>query len=364
MEPPTWDENDLILVSALQDAPRAQWTDLARILEMGQDTLAERWRRISTAGLAWVTLVDQREISRRSATFVLVQTSNGARSEVLECVVSQPLVRTVHCVSGRYNMVLLLETSGPHETESFIADTLENVRGITDKQVVPAVGVVADASQWRTAALTATQRRSLAQLDTKQVTGSGVSTTWALRDPVAHALLDELAIDGRMSTSELARQLNRDHRLTVSTSTVARKLTRLLKTPGLRIRCDVSAPDLGWQAVVMFWGRISSTEAARIWSERSAAAATAHRKLPEMRSLLILAGSANLHVTAWLHTLDALPELEARLATWLPSLRIHDLSVVLSTHKRMGFPLVGGRRKAGSTRPTTTIETPLHSHPV
>jgi DNA-binding Lrp family transcriptional regulator len=261
-------------------------------------------------------------------------------------------------------MVLIIETSGPGETESFIVDTLEDVPGITDKEVLPVVGVVAGGSEWRTAALTATQRQSLARLDSTSVAGSRADTTWALRDPVARALLDELAIDGRMSTSDLTRKLNREHSLAVSASTVARKLTRLLNTPGLRIRCDVSAPDLGWQAVVMFWGRIASAEAARIWSERSAAVATAHRLLPELRSLLILAGPANLHVTMWLHTLDALPELEARLAAWLPSLQVHDVSVVLSTHKRMGSPIVGGRRHTGSARPTTTIETPVVSHPI
>lgn len=338
------DESDLVLISALQDAPRASWSDLSGILGMGEDTLAERWRRITSAGLAWVTLVDQQQVSGRSATFVLLQTRNGRRSEVLERILPHPLVRTVHCVSGTHNVVLLLETDGHRETELFVAGTLESMRGIANMQVLPAVGVVTSAAHWRTAPLSRMQRQALAQLDPRPAE-TGTGTTWVRQDPVAGALLKELAVDGRMRTAELTRRLSQNHELVASTSTVGRKLTRLLSVPGLRIRCDVSAQDLGWQAVVMLWGRISSAEAARLWTERSASATTARRLLPEVRSVLVLAGPVNLHVTVWLHTLEALPELEARLTSWLPSLEIQDRSVSFSTPKRMGFPLAEGRRK-------------------
>ncbi|GAB3537856.1 hypothetical protein GCM10027403_22970 [Arthrobacter tecti] len=345
MNRPFADESDLQLISALQDAPRANWSDLAHILEMGEDTLAERWRRISSAGLAWVSLVDQQDVSGQATTFVLLQTRSGRRSEVLEKLVPDPLVRTVHCVSGMNSIVLLVSTDGPRETEGFIGETLESLHGIDRMQVFPAVGVVTSAAHWRTAALSPAQRRSLARLDQGQA-DPGMDTAWVRRDPVAGALLKELAMDGRMSTAELARRLSERHGIAASTSTVGRKLTRLLNLPDLRIRCDISAQDLGWQAVVMLWARISSAEAAKLWTERSASAATGRRLLPEMRSMLVLAGPVNLHVTVWLHTLEALPELETRLALWLPSLDIQDRSVVFSTAKRMGFPLTAGRRTA------------------
>ncbi|MEO7942614.1 MAG: hypothetical protein ABIR34_04355, partial [Marmoricola sp.] len=118
-----------------------------------------------------------------------------------------------------------------------------------------------------------------------------------------------------------------------------------LDAPGLQVRCDVSAADLGFEAVVAVWGRVSSDEMMRLSHDPCGAAATAHRLLPEARSLLLLAGSVNLHVTAWLRSLDELPGFEARLASWLTSLEVEDRSVCFATPKRMGFRLVDGRRR-------------------
>jgi DNA-binding Lrp family transcriptional regulator len=347
MNSPSVDENDLQLISALQDAPRASWAELANILQMGEDTLASRWRKLSSNGLAWISLVDRQNVHDRIVTFVLLQVRVGKRPEVLAEIVAHPEVLTIHCVSGSSSLVLLLEIDGLAETESFITGTLEQVGGIASMQVLPAIGMITSGAHWRTAALSRAQRQALSRLE-PPVSDGRLDSSWVARDPLARALLEELAIDGRAGASMLARKLTEEHGLVTSSSTVTRKLTRLLQVPGVRIRCDVSAGDLGWHAVVMLWARVSSAELMHLWNDLVSSASTVRRLLPETRSMAVLAGSVNLHVTAWLHTLDALPEFETRLASWLTTIEVQERSVVFSTVKRMGTPVHRGRRTGGS----------------
>lgn len=96
----------------------------------------------------------------------------------------------------------------------------------------------------------------------------------------------------------------------------------------------------------MLWCRVSSHDAATLCADRTGAEEAIHRVLPETRSMMVLAGPVNLHITLWLHTLDGLPEAEVRLADWLPSVEIIDRTVCLSTAKRMGFTLEDGRRRS------------------
>lgn len=340
------DERDLVIISSLQDAPRASWAELAPVLRMGEDTLAERWGRLHSQGLAWVSLVDQQRIVGRAQTFILLRTKVGHSREVLEQLLQNPLVMTIHRISGSFNMSLLLETDDSREAEWFITEMLERIGNIDQVQVLPALGLIVTGAEWRTAALNHAEREKLAQIRTRDISRQKkiLAPGWARRDAIATALIEELKHDGRMTSAHLTRRLKEEHGLTTSTSTVIRKITKILSTPGTLIRCDISASDLGWNAVVMLWGRLPPEDAARLCSEKAAAATSAHRTVPEIRSLLLLAGSVNFHATFWLHTLETLPLIEARLIQWLPSLRIEERSVVFSTPKRMGFVLRDGRR--------------------
>jgi hypothetical protein len=47
------DELDLLLVTALQSTPRADWQRLGQLLGTSASTAARRWARLTQAGLAW-----------------------------------------------------------------------------------------------------------------------------------------------------------------------------------------------------------------------------------------------------------------------------------------------------------------------
>lgn len=340
------DERDLIIISALQDAPRASWAELSPVLDMSHETLAERWTRLQSRGLAWVSLVDQQRIVERAQSFVLLKSRVGHSREVLNRFLDEPTIKTVHRIGGSFNLSLLMETEYPGEAESILSDIVGDSEHLIEMQVLPAYGLIVTGAEWRTAALSPRERDKLATIRRRSQSDLPKHATpgWAKKDKIASALIEELRHDGRMSAARLARRLKTEHSITTSLSTVSRKVAKILSTPGALIRCDISAADLGWHAVVMIWGDLSADQAARLWAERATASATAHHMVPEIRSVLLLAGSFNFHATLWLHTLDSLPQAEARLAQWLPSLEVKERSVVFSTPKRMGFVLSRGRR--------------------
>lgn len=49
------DEVDLKIVNCLQLHPRASWTLVGEALDIDPVTVARRWQRLSSTGIAWVT---------------------------------------------------------------------------------------------------------------------------------------------------------------------------------------------------------------------------------------------------------------------------------------------------------------------
>ncbi|MFP5020834.1 Lrp/AsnC family transcriptional regulator [Pseudonocardia phyllosphaerae] len=338
MSPAGFDETDLLLISALQEAPRARWVDLAGVLDIGADALAQRWERLSSDGLAWIA-VDEVHPGSRSLTFALVDAVGEARTEVLGRAAAEPRVRTVHLTSGARAVCLYLETRDAAETARCVEDTIESVPGVTGLTVIPVTTAITSGADWRTRALSDQQTRELRGLG-----GTPGRPVRAPADPVSLALQSELSVDGRASVVALTRRLNDRHGLGTSESTVARRLQRLVDDPSTRIRCDVSPADLGWRAVTMFWLRVPTPLAAALAGNATATRRRLRTELPDVRSLMTTMGSANLHVTAWLRRVEDVPGFEAQLVEWLGAGEVVDRMLCHDNHKRMGFALQDGRR--------------------
>ncbi|MDZ7931739.1 MAG: Lrp/AsnC family transcriptional regulator [Rhodococcus sp. (in: high G+C Gram-positive bacteria)] len=334
-------EIDLSIVSALQESPRAAWTDIARVLQIGAETLTQRWQHLSSAGLAWIA-VDEVHPGRRALTFVLVNAPGNARAQLLDGALEDPRIRTVHATTGSRAFCLYIETDTYDDTARCIEQRVDSVRGITDRMVLPVVEVVSSGADWRTRALDATQRHALEAFrrPARQSTRPLAPT-----DSVVSSLQAELSIDGRASIAELTARLRTHHHLDVSESTVARRLTRMLDDPLYRIRCDVSPEHLGWHAVTMLWLRVPPGLANKLCRD---SASTRHRiktELPDVRSFMITLGPTNLHVTAWLHRVQDVPAFEADLIRWLEgSGEIMERAMCHTTNKRMGFSIENGKR--------------------
>ncbi len=151
------------------------------------------------------------------------------------------------------------------------------------------------------------------------------------RDP--WPLIEALAVDGRLTASELARRTDRN------AATVRRQLPRLLASGLLTFRCEVSQLHVGRPVSCNWLARVPVDEHART--------VQALATLPELRLCVSTTGETNVMLTAWTRSLTDLLALERFVGERLPWLAIMDSSVTLRVAKRMGWLLDDEGRRTG-----------------
>lgn len=313
-------EDDLALVNALQVQPRADWTELASVLECAPGTAARRWQRLRETGTAWVTAVP----GARCAAFVAyvgLRCAAGRREDVSASLLHDPAAVTVELTAGSYDLLVEVVAPDLAAFSRYLLDRVEKLPGVTAVTVAIATAVLTEASRWRLDALDAGQSSALHA-------GAGAGTAGAGRrparglSPLDTALLGELGRDGRRSWEQLARATG------TSAATARRRTERLLGTGEAALRCDVAAPLVERSVTASLWVDAPVAELGAV--------ARSLTGVPSVRFVATIAGAQNLLVTVWLRTTNDVHALEAELVARHPSLRVTDRTVALRTAKRMG----------------------------
>ncbi|MGW9118388.1 Lrp/AsnC family transcriptional regulator [Streptomyces sp. NPDC055663] len=322
-------ELDLALVHALQVRPRAPWTDLAPLLGVTPVTLARRWERLTTQGLAWVTAVPGPSFSYGGCTaFVFVRCAPAARQRLAGQVARLREAATVELVAaGAADLlvdVLTPDLAGMHR---FVSEDLAALPDVLDMECVFATSLYTEGSRWRLGSLDASQLSVLGRTGTADGPGGAVFDP----GPLDHVLLDALVRDGRTRLAELAALTGS------SAATVRRRLGRLTASGIVAFRCDMAPAVSGLPVSVTFRGRAAASDVNRL-----------HRTLatlPECRLLAAVTGSANVLATYWLRDVGSVQQRETSVCAQLPSLDVTDRVLGMHTVKRMGHLLDGeGRR--------------------
>lgn len=102
------DDLDLLLVTALQTAPRATWQQLGQVLGVTASTAARRWERLTGAGLAWLSC-HPRRLPGISAVLAVIGVNCVAirLPSVAATVAEDPHVFNVSHVTGFYDLVVI-----------------------------------------------------------------------------------------------------------------------------------------------------------------------------------------------------------------------------------------------------------------
>lgn len=323
----TLDELDLQLLHGLQVAPRVSWSDAARILGSTPATLASRWHRLRSQGLAWVTAHPGGNYRHVTLALVEVDCQPGARAEVIEALCADPLVVTVEESTRGRDLLLTVITPGLGLLSSFLLDGLEALPGIARHRCSVATAVHRHGSDWRLDALDPSQEQAFRAGTRRSPASAGPppAGSWPL--------IQELAHDGRASAADLARATDRNP------ATVRRQLARLLDSEVLSFRCELAAEVSGWS--------VSSTWSARVPPAEADGIVAALGTLPELRMCLSTTGSTNIAMTIWTRSVADIPRIERLLTERLPSLVLHDTAINLRTPKRMGWLLDDAGRTTG-----------------
>jgi DNA-binding Lrp family transcriptional regulator len=328
------DETDLALINALQVTPRGSWTHLAGALDLDAATVARRWNRLSSTGLAWVTCgVGQNRHATFCMAYVEVDCRPGHFDAVQESLAARSEVVYLHHLTGQRGLLVVVARSTPALISDFLRETIAPMPGIRSYQAELRTAGFVEPSRWRLGSLDADQQRALD-------TGSDA-------EPHAHgARLDEvdqqiyllLHENGRMPFITLAERAG------ISEPTARRRVNRLLSSGTLRLRCEIAQSISGWPISAVVWADSPA--------EQLSSAVRSLSAIPQVRLCCSLTGPRNLLLMVWVRTLDALPRLERTLCERAPGLAIVDRAICLRTVKQLGRVLDRDGRATANVRTT------------
>lgn len=311
-------ERDLELIHGLQIAPRVSWTDAGDILRVSPTTLANRWRRLRDAGIAWVTAHPGAGTPHAVISFVEVDCTPGGRARALHTLCYDPRVVSIEERAGAGDLLLTVITQSLRSMSLFVLDELPETPGVQRHRSHMIQRLHFEAKLWRIDALEPTQRQRFEALS---IGGDGrVPPTRGL-SPLVECLFK----DGRAGAAEIARATRDDP------STVRRRLARLIGSGMLSFRCELAQEYSRWPINCAYFARVSAGQL----DTTVRALAT----LPELRLCASTTGESNLLFTVWASSMNSLLDLEHRVAEHLPWLDLKDSSITLRTVKRMGWLL-------------------------
>lgn len=311
----TLDSLDERLLHAVQVAPRAPWTTLAPVVGADPVTLSRRWKRLRDRGVVYVTGYGWSRTSVLS--LIEFECEPGYTLAVAEALVDDREAFTVELTAGGRDIMVSLLTE---DTDHLARWTLERVReldGVRRVRTHLVSQIVADAGGWQLRALSDDDRAEIRRR-VREPQAQMPRLTPEQQDGV----LEALAVDGRASTAEIARQAGipaRRARETVAAMTARDHYV---------IRADVARAWTPWPVSVWYFLQVPADKVSRVGPLLT--------RIDEARLVVTATGEYNVIMAAWLRSLLDVNQLEAVLEERLAGVRIVDRSVVLRSVKHLG----------------------------
>ncbi|WP_330334378.1 Lrp/AsnC family transcriptional regulator [Streptomyces sp. NBC_00536] len=325
----TVDELDLALVNAMQLRPRAPWSLLGQTLGISPVTAARRWRRLSEAGIAWVTAYGlPHPEDRGCVAYMDLDCAPDRLRQIADELAEDPHVMSIEHVSQGCDLVVSAAFTDLAMVSRYTAERLGRLPGVTAVHVHLATRFYAEGIRWRLDSLDPAQREELHDdhhAGNAGNAGNGTPSGVGLRAEVREEdrqLLIRLGVDGRLDQAELAAATG------LSPTTLRRRLNRLAASDAIRFRCEIAARDAGRPVLATFRADLPPDRLDEVGPQLA--------RLPEIRLCVAVTGRHNLILSVWQRSLADVQRLEATLARRFPDLRVAERRVSLRTVKRMG----------------------------
>lgn len=313
------DELDRSIVHALQVDGRAPFSRIASVLEVSDQTVARRYRRLRSAGsLRVIGLPNARRLGWVE-WFVRVQVTPDAAVRVAEALARRADTSWVCLTSGGTQICCVTRARSSHERDALLLGQLPRTPRVTNVTAHCLLRVFAGGpSGWhgRADSLTTGQIAALAP----ESPGEAQERV-ALQDG-DEQLLTALARDGRTTYPGLAKATG------WSEMTAKRRLAQLRRQGALFFDVDIDPLLLGFETLAFLW---LTVDPARMRSTADAIAAH-----PEVAFAAATTGPTNLLVFAACRDVDALYEFLERGIGNLPGIRQLESAPVIWNSKRVG----------------------------
>ncbi|MGV4927100.1 Lrp/AsnC family transcriptional regulator (plasmid) [Streptomyces sp. BHT-5-2] len=332
--PDSLDHVDQALVHALQIAPRASWTRIGAILGLDAVTVARRWNRLTGTGAAWISCHPAPVLAASGQgclAFVEIGCAPGRLLAVARALADAPHVVALSHVTGDRDLQLNVMARDPAMLSRWVTHDLAALDGVLAARTHLAGPVHAEGSRWRLRAL---GRQQVARLAADAPRRGPAAPAFVL-DDLDQRLVTALSVDGRATYRALAEQCD------ASPDTVRRHVQRLFAADMLHARCEVARPLSEWPVTVTFWGRVPAARLREVT-----------RRVTGMREVRLCASVIsrhNLHLVAWVRSLDDAQRFEVRLAERAPDLTVAERAVALWHMKHGGHLLDEEGYRVGAT---------------
>lgn len=315
-------ETDLVLVDALQSAPRAPWNRIGQAIGADATTAARRWERLRAGGLAWITAYDAPEAA--TLAYVEIGCRPGAVDAVSAMVAGLPWVFGIDVTAGDFDLFVSVAAADLPRLGEAVHRVIGGLPGVRSTRIRVAVTVFGEGADWRMRALEPALRTGLAASRPPQRPGHSAQSL-AEQAPEDRALKAALGEDGRMGYTQLGAVTG------MSEHSARRRLQRMIRTGNISFRCDLALPLAGLSTMVILrctvpYGRLEAT-------------GSAVARMEQVRMCASVSGPQNLLISVWLHGLSGVGPFETSLAERFPELEIRDRTVALRSIKRIGWLL-------------------------
>ncbi|MCY0940027.1 Lrp/AsnC family transcriptional regulator [Streptomyces antarcticus] len=319
------DALDRALVQALTLDGRASFARLAEVLEVSDQTVVRRYRRLRTTGLVRVVALP---LGRRVGLFeswLRVQCAPDAALPVAEALARRPDIAWVTLNSGGTEIQCMTRARTRQERDTLLLEKLPRTRRVT--------GIAAHTilrkffggpEAW--AGLDVLRPDQIAALERPPVEPG--PERYAL-DETELALLSVLGQDGRAGYPELARATG------LSESTARRRLERLREAGAVFFDVEIVPAHLGYEAEATLVLTVPPARLAEV-----GAAIGGH---PEVPFAAAVTGAASLMAVVVCRDTDALYTYLTERIGAVPGIQQVELIPTLRTIKRAGMLVEDGR---------------------
>ncbi|WP_432827474.1 Lrp/AsnC family transcriptional regulator [Dactylosporangium sp. CA-092794] len=329
---------DLRLIHALQVAPRARWAALAPVVGADAVTLARRWERLTRAGIAWVAGIPGPPL--RGVTAMLeVQCSPAATLALAEEVAGDAEAFTVDLTSGARDLLVLVTADDMTALSAYVMERMAGFPAIRSTHTHLMSTVFTEAAHWRLRALSGAEVAAVRRTAAVPRPGRG-----RIDAGLEAELLRELAFDGRLGASVLARRLGTGERR------VREGMAAMLASGRLEIRTDMAKTSSGRPVHAWYFLKVPAAIINQVGAALS--------RINEIRLAVTAIGPYNLVLSVWMRSLADVQGLEVMIEETLPGVAISDRSAVLRTVKNLGHRLDATGRWTGQVVPVAAVRAP------
>ncbi|GAA2139798.1 Lrp/AsnC family transcriptional regulator [Kitasatospora kazusensis] len=317
------DELDRAIVQALMIDGRAAFSRIAEVLDVSDQTVIRRYRRLRGGG--WLRVVGL-PLGHRVGLFeswLRIQCVPDAAIAVADALARRPDISWVTLNSGGTEIHCITKARTAQDRNTLLLEKLPGTRRVTAISAHTILRMyMGGPGRW--GGLDILAGTQVAALE-RPVTGGGRVRL----DEAELAMLAVLARDGRAGYPELARAA------ALSESTVRRRLDQLRESGALYFDVEIDPLLLGFQTQAMLLATVAPADLA--------AAGAALGRHPEVPFAAAITGSANLLAVVTCRDTEALYEYLTEHIGALKAVQHVELVPVIRTVKRAGMLMEGSR---------------------